>query len=207
MNIKNIQEKWLTMITQKLLVLFNHNAVHLFHSALKNKMKKELNTDENNVLDGFIDLFVYAVGGYYKLTKKAVEINNYNEFIARIVQWNIDRNLNEFKLTNELAFILEESTELLTKYRNGDLRKECIENANAMIKNEIFVNDALVMMWKGLIDEIVEMLSLFKDKFDVKDAINIVLNANDTKGKKTDKEGKILKDKSVFVEPETSFKK
>ena len=90
-----------------------------------------------------------------------------------------------YKKSREASFIAEELSELL----RGD---EPARDIDAYIDSVIFQIGALS--------------KILKDENKVKRCFEAVLNANERKGEATDANGKIIKDKSVFIEPNEIIK-
>lgn len=116
----------------------------------------------------------------------AVELSGL-DLISRVFAWNKSRGLLEkgYKKSREASFIAEELSELL----RGD---EPTGDIDAYIDSVIFQIGALS--------------KILKDENKAKRCFEAVLNANERKGEATDANGKIIKDKSVFIEPNEIIK-
>jgi len=111
------------------------------------------------------------------------------DIIENIFNWNDERGLLEKGYNKELeaSFISEELSELL---RGGD---DLVEAVDAHIDSIIFQVGALS--------------KILKSPEAVHECFNAVLLANEQKGKKCDKDGKVIKNKDVFVEPQDVIKR
>ncbi len=107
--------------------------------------------------------------------------------IDRVYSWNEDRGLlnGGYNKSLEASFIAEELSELL---RND----ESIEEVDSHIDSIIFQLGALS--------------KILKSPHRVKRAFEIVLSANEQKSSQKDINGKIIKDKSNFIEPQEALK-
>jgi len=107
--------------------------------------------------------------------------------INKVFTWNEERGLLKkgYKKELESSFIAEELSELL---RGVDLE----DAVDAHIDSVIFQLGALS--------------KILKSPEAVQACFNAVLIANDQKGKALDKDGKVLKDKSTFYEPQEVIK-
>lgn len=109
--------------------------------------------------------------------------------INEIYQWNKERGLLDsskpYNQTLESSFIAEELSELL---RTNDP----VEMVDAHIDSVFFQIGALCKLL-GSIDK-------------VQEAFNAVIEANKQKGSKKDANGKVIKDKSTFREPQEVIK-
>ena len=112
------------------------------------------------------------------------------DIINHVFNWNKERGLLEgftpYSQSLESSFIAEELSELL---RSDDLA----EMADAHIDSIIFQLGALS--------------KLLQHPQRVGEAFDIVLKANDQKSNKTDEDGKILKDRGSFIEPQKELQK
>lgn len=110
------------------------------------------------------------------------------DIIDKVFTWNKERGLlaKGYKKELEASFVAEELSELL---RGIDLA----DAVDAHIDSIIFQLGALS--------------KILKSPQAVESCFNAVLLANDQKGKALDKDGKVLKDKSVFVEPQDVINK
>jgi len=109
--------------------------------------------------------------------------------IEEIYQWNKERGLldrpNVYNQTLESSFIAEELSELL---RTTDP----VEMVDAHIDSVFFQIGALCKLLGS--PEIVHK------------AFNVVIEANKQKSNALDSEGKIIKDKTSFIEPQEAIK-
>lgn len=109
--------------------------------------------------------------------------------IEAIYQWNKERGLLDhpkaYNQTLESSFIAEELSELL---RTNDP----VEMVDAHIDSVFFQIGALC--------------KLLGSPQSVQKAFSVVIEANKQKGKSTDKDGKITKDKAHFIEPQDAIK-
>ncbi len=104
------------------------------------------------------------------------------DIINRVYQWNEQRGLLEKPYRKELesSFVAEELSELL----RGD---SLADDVDAYIDSIIFQLGALA--------------KILKDVDAVKECFTAVLIANDAKGLRLDKSGKVLKDRATFKDP------
>ncbi len=111
------------------------------------------------------------------------------DIINEVYQWNKDRGLlegdNPYNQRLESSFIAEELSELL---RTNDP----VEMVDAHIDSIFFQLGALC--------------KLLGSPQKVKKAFSAVIEANKQKSSKKDKSGKIVKDKSTFIEPQEVIK-
>ena len=176
------------------------------------------NQDIADVFDAMLDVVVYAVGACAKLAvinqdPLVLHVNSIDEkkMVQRIANWNEVRNLHIFNFRRELAFLVEEVYEgtyiphqnshlvsfvlvdkyfqdLITKYQN-----------NYKLLQQFFTDVYKTFMHWG------QKLANSFVKQDFFYYMDEVMNANDTKGTKTDSEGKIVKDTKTFSQPQTKF--
>lgn len=113
---------------------------------------------------------------------EAIELVSDIDIIGRVYAWNKERGLinKGYNKSREASFISEELNELLEG-------KKLSEDIDAYIDSIVFQIGALS--------------KILKDPDKVKRCFEAVLDANDQKGKATDKEGKIIKDRTNFKEP------
>lgn len=182
--------------------------------------QKDLNFNQDiaDVFDALLDVVVYAVGACNKLAvlnqdPLVLHVSSIDEkkMVQRIANWNEVRNLHIFNFRRELAFIVEEVYEgtyiphqnshtisfmivdqyfqdLITKYQS-----------DYKLLQQFFTDVYKTFMFWG------QKLANSFVKQDFFYYMNEVMNANDTKGMKTDDEGKIVKDPSTFSQPQTKF--
>lgn len=203
-----LRSDWLLQLKLSLKIIDVSNT-----QAVMQKLKKShYNQDWKNVLDGFLDLFVYLTGAIYKYNLTASKNHftnlyklfpNLEPYITRICYWNELRNNQTFNFMNELAFIFEETYELRNQ-SHKDSRAISLE----IVKNLTFDKELTPQVQISFLEELYLMLikSLNNSTIPWLDYLKVVLDANDTKGIKKDAYGKILKDKTTFVEPESQFK-
>lgn len=110
------------------------------------------------------------------------------DIIKKVYEWNEQRGLLQkgYKKDLEASFISEELSEFL---RSDNV----VDDIDALIDSVIFQLGALS--------------KILKSELAVKICFEAVLNANEQKGNKTDKSGKVIKDKSNFIEPQEAIKK
>ena len=211
-----------------ILELFNKNVTQIFKNQkpitlteLKNNNDNlSLNTDENNIFDGVIDIIVYSIGAAYKIQKLTqvypVELANSEQeekAIKRIISWNQERNLNTYNLRRELSFIIEEVYEG-TYTPHDDSHEVSLKICDKYFLNIILnyqhefklTQEFFINVYKSFI-ELGKQIATEYEHDDFYFYLNKVMDANDLKGKKIDGEGKILKEKTNFVAPEIEFKK
>ncbi len=111
-----------------------------------------------------------------------------NDILNRVFEWNKNRGLlnKEYSKTLEASFISEELSELLRSDNKVDI-------IDSHIDSIIFQFGALA--------------KLLKSTQAIEDCFNAVLLANEQKGKKCDENGKIIKNKDTFIEPQEVIKK
>lgn len=135
------------------------------------------------------------------------------EVIARIKDWNVERNLlaKGFNHDLEAAFIIEEVLESFgydnPKLYSREIVKELKSNTYLQcngIATEKTFEPTLADKLDAWVDIFVYNVGgLFKLSPNPIEAINKVMDHNDAKGSKTDAAGKIMKDET-FVEPDLS---
>ena len=211
-----------------ILELFNKNITQIFKNQkpltlteLKNNNDNlTLNTDENNIFDGVIDIIVYAIGAAYKIQKLTqvypVELANSEQeekAIKRIISWNQERNLNTYNLRRELSFIIEEVYE--GTYTPHDDSHEvslkiCDKYFLDIILNYQHEFKLTQQFFINTYKSFIELGKEIATEYEYNDFyyyLNKIMDANDLKGKKIDNEGKLVKEDPNFHAPETDFKK
>lgn len=126
----------------------------------------------------------------------------------RIIKWNKERNLTNFDVKRETSFILEEFLEIFglnKRFRSKEaLREYCRETVEDMYKDSINIShEDMADGFGDIIFFAYGALYKLHKTYNTPDPNQImtnICNANDTKGKETSKEGKIIKDTS-FKEP------
>lgn len=160
------------------------------------------NTDLKNVLDGLIDITIFAYGALFKLGYTDAT----NKYFQRVAAWNKARNLLNFDAKNEFTFICEEFFEL--SCQNHQKSKEF---ARALLKdapNNLFADwqTFYITLTKEAISAAEKLIAENKETFkkSFADYFEMVMQANDLKGKKVDEHGKIIKSDD-FKAPENKF--
>lgn len=155
--------------------------------------------------------------------------------MQRIIQWNIDRGLTDFDAEREFSFVCEETYELMFQEHSDSRKQglEIAKNAFLRPAHEKIPTtttneqgeEVVTFTYKPTLKKVdlkpSVAFELFTDLLDsalqsairissflninVIDYLNLVMDANDKKGKETDSGGKIVKDKSKFLEPESQF--
>lgn len=155
--------------------------------------------------------------------------------INRIAKWNTDRNLTNFDAKREFAYVLEETYELmfadhadsrskslefvesafLREYMEKEFHTTVDENGEEHTEieyipkiKEVELNEKTAYnLFSSLLESAIycaEQISFYLN-VSLPVYLNIVMDANDKKGKVTDAAGKIIKDKATFEEPESKF--
>lgn len=126
----------------------------------------------------------------------------------RIAKWNSDRGLNNFDKKREGSFIYEELLELLGINKNYETKEEFRKMCREMMEvlessgNDISPEDMadafgdIIFFAYGALHK----LHITHGTPEPYQVIDVICNANDTKGTVTNAEGKILKD-DTFIEP------
>lgn len=135
------------------------------------------------------------------------------EVIARIKDWNVQRNLlvKGFNHELEAAFIIEEVLESFGYVDSKQISREfasALATRSNVACNGVICNKTEEPTLADKLDAWVDIFvynvgGLFKLSPDPIEAINKVMDHNDAKGSKTDAAGKIMKDET-FVEPDLS---
>ena len=183
-----------------------------------NQKDLKLNVDIADVFDAMLDVVVYAVGACTKLAvinndPLVLHVNSIDEkkMVQRIANWNEVRNLHIFNFRRELAFIVEEVYEgTYIPHKNSHLVSFIIVDqyfrdliakyqSNYKLLQQFFTDVYKTFMFWGqkLANSFVKQNFFYY--------MDEVMNANDTKGNKTDSEGKIVKDTKTFSQPQTKF--
>ena len=117
--------------------------------------------------------------------------------MKKIQQWNDERDNLDFDRKKEVRMIVEEIYEVLG-YKSQDakdLAKVFVNNSSIYEETNDLIADAfgdIIFIATG---------SLYKLGYDAEIVMDNIIKANNQKSNKKDKFGKIMKDKTTFVEP------
>ena len=107
--------------------------------------------------------------------------------ISKVCVWNYTRGNVGYDNELEYNMLLEE----LDEYAEAIVNKDVVEEADALA-DIIFV--AIGSLYK-----------ITNNANAVKEILDIVCDANEQKGHKKDKDGKIIKDRTTFISPEINI--
>lgn len=126
------------------------------------------------------------------------------EIIDRPVHWNQERENMEFCLEREIKMLVEEVYELCGYSRVDSKIKSASfihENRSQIEKSSKNLNiDATLDAAGDLL--FIASGTIGKLKYIPSEILRTICDHNDQKGSKKDKDGKIIKDTNVFVEPQ-----
>ena len=193
--------------------------VSLSMNELKADQKNlQPNKDIPDVFDAMLDVIVYAVGACAKLAvinndPLVLHVNSIDEkkMVQRIANWNDVRNLHIFNFRRELAFVVEEVYEgTYIPHQNSHIVSfaivdKCFTDLITKYQSEYkLLQQFFTDLYKTFMHWAQKLANSFV-KQDFFYYMDQVMNANDTKGTKTDSDGKIIKDTKTFSQPQTKF--
>ena len=137
-----------------------------------------------------------------------------NNVFSRIKDWNQSRNNLDFEMRREVKMIAEELFEAMlytreeAKTESEEFAVYAFDNYNALMYNHD-TNDSYTRLLydSDMADAFGDILfiaigSLIKLGYDPEKVLLNICDHNDAKGSSKDKDGKIIKDTSTFVEPQ-----